>query len=119
MTIQESAKVIYMLHTAYPADRKATAEELADRIDLWAVFFADYTAQEVERATKAWILGSPFMPNPNEIKARCDTWRKTARLLSNAKWITPDGPEPEPSAEDVLLANIWDSVTQTANEADL
>lgn len=119
MTIQEAAKVVYMIHTAYPADRKATAEELADRIDLWGVFFADYSADEVMRATKAWILGSPYMPNPNEIKTACDTWKKTARLLSNANYITPDGPEPENDDTADLLSSIWEGVTQTANEADL
>lgn len=117
MTIQEAAKVIYMIHTAYPADRKATAEELADRMDLWAVFFADYTAQEVERAVKAWILNSSFMPNPNEIKTTCDIQRKLARKLESARVIPGDTPT-DPKTEARLDA-LWASIQDTANEADL
>lgn len=119
MTIQEAAKVVYMIHTAYPADRKATAEELADRIDLWGVFFADYSADEVMKATKAWILGSPYMPNPNEIKTACDTWRKLARHISGAVFITGDDIQETDPETDARLEALWASIQETANEADL
>ena len=118
MTIQEAAKVIYMIHTAYPADRKATAEELADRMDLWAVFFADYTAQEVERAVKAWIRTQSFMPNTNEIKAACDLNRKLSRKLSAAQFIPDDTGPTDPETEARLDA-LWAFIQDTANEADL
>ena len=49
MTMQEAARVVQMIHTAYPADRKTSAEELADRIDMWAVFFADTPAYIVNK----------------------------------------------------------------------
>lgn len=116
MTIQEAAKVIYMIHTAYPADRKATAEELADRMDLWAVFFADYTAQEVEQAVKAWILAQSFMPTPKEIKESCDTCRKLARHLAGACFITGEG---ELTEDDAKILALFESIQDTANEADL
>ena len=117
MTIQEAAKVVYMIHTAYPADRKATAEELADRIDLWGVFFADYTAAEVTRAAKAWIKSRSFMPNPNEIKAACDIQRKLARKLESAR-VIPDDTPTDPKTEAKLDA-LWASIQETANEANL
>lgn len=114
MTIQESAKVIYMIHTAYPADRKTTAEELADRMDLWAVFFADYTAQEVERAVKAWIQTQSFMPNTNEIRAACDLNRKLSRKLSVAHFIPDDSETTDPELEK-RLDDLWQEIAE--NEA--
>lgn len=117
MTIQEAAKVVYMIHTAYPADRKATVEELADRIDLWGVFFADYSADEVMQATKAWILASSYMPTPKEIKEACDTRRKLSKHLANAFYITGDEPI-DPKTEAKLDA-LWASIQDTTNEADI
>lgn len=119
MTIQEAAKVIYMIHTAYPADRKATAEELADRMDLWAVFFADYTLEEVAQAVKDWIGASPYMPTPKEIKDACDTWRKLARHISGAVFITGDDTGPTDPETEARLDALWASIQDTANEADL
>lgn len=116
MTIQETAKIIYMIHTAYPADRKATAEELADRIDLWAVFFRDYTVQEVQEAAQAWIISQTFMPTPKEIKESCDTCRKLARHLAGACLITGEG---ELTEDDAKILALFDSIQETANEADL
>lgn len=120
MTIQESAQVVYMIHTAYPADRKATAEELADRIDLWAVFFADYTAPEFERAVKAWILSQAFMPTPKEIKEACDIFRRLGQKLAGAHFIphaiTDTDKDPE---TEKWLETLWQEIQETANEVDL
>ena len=118
MTIQESAKVIYMIHTAYPTDRKATAQELADRIDLWAVFFSDYTAAEVERAAKAWIRSETFMPTPREIKEACDVFRKLGRKLADAHFIPDEITETDPQTEK-RLKTLWQEIQKTANEVDL
>ena len=118
MTIQETAKIIYMIHTAYPADRKATAQELADRIDLWAVFFADYPAQDVERAVKAWIVSQSFMPTPKEIKEACGTLGKLGHKLAGAHYIPDEITETDPETE-ARLAALWDSIQETAREADL
>ena len=52
MTVQASYQIVYMIHTAYPSDSKATAEELAERINLYAVFFADYPAETVRTAAQ-------------------------------------------------------------------
>ena len=116
MTIQESAKVVYMIHTAYPADRKATAEELADRIDLYAVFFADYSAQEVERVAKAWIRSQNFMPTTKEIKEGCDLFRKLGRKLADAHYIPDAITDPETEKK---LDALWHDIQKTAYEADL
>lgn len=118
MTIQESAKVVYMIHTAYPTDRKATADDLADRIDLWAVFFADYSAQEVERAVKAWIRSQTFMPTTKEIKQACDIFRKLGQKLAGAHYIPEEITANDPQT-DARLAALWQSIQETANEADL
>lgn len=118
MTIQETAKIIYMIHTAYPSDRKATAEELADRIDLWAVFFNDYKARDVERAAKAWILSQNFMPTPKEIKNACDTLSRLGQKLAGAQYIPEEITESDPET-DARLSKLWQSIQETANEADL
>lgn len=118
MTIQEAAKIVYMIHTAYPADRKATAQELADRIDLWAVFFSGYTLQEVERTVKAWIVSENFMPTPKEIKDGCDILRKLGQKITAAHFI-PDDIQDTDAETEARLSRLWDSIQETAREADL
>lgn len=117
MTIQEAAKIVHMIHTAYPVDRKATAEDLADRIDLWAVYFADYDAELVARVAKAWIESHTFMPTIDEIKNACDVRRRIGEKLANAVFI-PDDLKPLPPEEVKRLEGIWRDIVQTEIEIE-
>lgn len=108
MTIQEASRIVYLVHAAYPQDRKATEAELLDRIELWSVFFADYPVQIVDKAVKAWIKSSSFMPNVEEIKKACDVRKKFEELIAGAGYISAmPAPSPELEAKlDALIADI-------------
>lgn len=115
MTIQEATKVIYMIHAVYPQDRKATEEELLDRIDAWAVFFADYPFPIVDAAVKTWIKSASYMPTPEEIKRACDTRVKFEKLISNAGYIN-EAPDISPEMEaklDELVAFLIEGEART------
>lgn len=112
MTIQEAAKVVRMIHTAYTADRKATPEELADRIDLWAVFFADYDAELVTRIVKAWIRTNKYMPQIEEIKNACDVRRRMSQTLKEADFV-PEDLRPIPPEEEKRLESLWREIVTT------
>ena len=101
MTIQEATRVVYLIHAAYPQDRNAKEAELLDRIDLWAVFFADKPAALVDRAVKAWIKSSSFMPTPEEINKACETLAKLERTIKDAGYIHQI-PEPSPEVQEQL-----------------
>lgn len=101
MTIQEATRVVYMIHAVYPQDRRATEAELLDRVDLWAVFFAEYPFPIVDAAVKSWIKSSSYMPTPEEIKRACDTRRRFENLIKDAGYIN-QLPDPSPAVEAML-----------------
>lgn len=90
MTVQESYQIVYMIHTAYPSDSKATAQDLAERVNLFAVFFADYPAETVRTASRGWIANNKWMPTPHDIKDACDMLLKLGKNLADAKEIGKD-----------------------------
>lgn len=114
MTIQEATREVYLIHAAYPQDRNAKEAELLDRIDLWAVFFADYPASIVDKAVKSWIKSSSFMPTPEEIKKACDTRVKFETLIENAGYIS-QLPEPTPEVEQ-MLDDLIKSIIESEEE---
>ena len=101
MTIQEATREVYLIHAAYPQDRNAKEAELLDRIDLWAVFFADKPFSIVDRAVKAWIKSSKFMPTPEEIGKACDTLARFENIIKDAGYIHQI-PEPSPEVQAML-----------------
>ncbi len=107
MTMQETARIVQMIHTAYPVDRKATAEELADRIDLWSVFFADTPAYIVNKVVMAWIKTSNFMPNVEEIGEACKIQKQLDEKLSQAGLVDQIQITPEQEAR---LEALWESL---------
>ena len=117
MTIQEAAKVVNILHTAYPSDRNATPQELADRIDLYAVYFADYPFELVFRVTKAWIGARRFMPVIDEIKNACDVRRRIGQKLEAAVFC-PEDLRPIPPEEERRLEALWQEIIKTEIEAE-
>lgn len=117
MTIQEAARIVQMIHTAYPVDRKATAEELADRIDLWAVYFADYPAELIARVVRAWISSHSFMPLIDEIKNAADVRRRIGQKLADAVFC-PDDLKPLPPEEEKRLDALWRDIVETEKEIE-
>lgn len=109
MTVQEAAKVVRMLHTAVQSDRKATEEDLADRIDFYAVFFAEYPGELVYKVAFAWTKISPYMPAPEEIKRHCDEWIKLSGHLKNAGVISSFS-EPIDQEDEERINALWDSL---------
>lgn len=87
MTIQETAKIINLIHSSYSVDRKATAEDLADRIDTWAVFFVTEPYEVVLRVVKAWIKKSVFMPTIEQIKTAVELQIKIDKQLLSAGYV--------------------------------
>ena len=113
MTIQDATKIVYMLHAAFPQDRKATENDLLDRIDVYAVFFADTDARVVYKVVNAWIKSQPFMPNIEELKKACDIQKQIDRHLADAGIIKPEDLSPELQAR---LDALWDALTEDAED---
>ena len=109
MTVQEATKIVYMLHAAYPQDRKATENDLLDRIDVWAVFFADTEVHIVSKVVNAWIRSQSFMPNIEEIKRACDVQEQLEKHLASAGIIKPENCPPEYAAR---LDALWDALVE-------
>ena len=108
MTIQESARIVHMIHTAYPADRKTSAEELADRIDMWSVAFADTPFYMVSKVVMSWIKTQTFMPNIDEILRACKIQKELAEKISKAGLVDQIQITPE---QDAWLDALWESLT--------
>ena len=113
MTVQEATKLVYMFHAAYPQDRKATEEDLLDRVDLWAVFFADYPGDLVMKIGMAWIRSFSYMPTPEEIKRNCDTHRQTMKLLAQAGTLDDIHLTSE---QDRAMDELWEALTDAEEE---
>ena len=110
MTIQEATKIIYMIHAAYPQDRKATEQDLLDRIDLWSVFFADVEYNTVFKVVKAWIKVKSFLPSIDEIKAAVDIQKQLDKKIAQAGIIKPEQIPPDIEARlDSLISEIIES----------
>lgn len=89
MTIQETAKIVNLLHTAFfHLDKTATVEDLANRIDLWAAEFIEYPYEIVLKVVKAWIKVNKWLPSVNEIIEACDIQLELQKKLEEAGSIT-------------------------------
>lgn len=102
--MQEAARIVQMIHTAYPADRKTSAEELADRIDMWAVFFADTPAYIVKKVVMSWIKTQTFMPTIEEIGRACKIQKELDEKIANAGLINNIHITPE---QEKMLDALW------------
>ena len=109
MNIKETAEIIYTLHSAYPADRKATEQDLAARIDTFSVTFADFDITIVRRSVSMWIMTQKYMPTVQELLQSCCLLSK----IGAANFISDTDPEPllseEESAEiENLIDWVWE-----------
>ena len=67
MTLEEAIKLVNLLHAAYPQDKKATAQDLAQRAQTYHITLADYDAETVTRAAQNCIANSRFYPTTAEL----------------------------------------------------
>lgn len=67
MTLKEAIKLVNLLHSAYPQDKKATAQDLAQRAQTYHITLADYDAETVMRAAQNCIANSRFYPTTAEL----------------------------------------------------
>ena len=67
MNIEESIKIINLLHGAYPQDKKATRAELFQRAETYHIAFIDYDYLTVERAARHCIATRKWMPTTAEL----------------------------------------------------
>ena len=95
MTVQEASQIVHLLHTAYCYDSKATPQELADRINLYAVFFADYPAETVRTAAMAWVKHNKWLPALHDLKEYSDNLLRLGKTLAGARVIGEGEIDPE------------------------
>lgn len=71
MTLQETAGIMTILHTAYPHYyANATDEEKKAALNLWSTMFDDYDYNTVAAAVKAVIATSKFPPTVADINEK-------------------------------------------------
>ena len=100
MNLKESIKIVQMLHTAYPQDRKATAAELSQRAQSYQVAFADYEYSVVERAAQFCIMSNKWYPTTRELLDAA----ARARLTASVTPITTAKPVDDAEMEKYLDA---------------
>lgn len=96
MTIQETAKIMTILHTAYPRYyANTTDEEKKAALNLWSTMFADDDYKIIAAAVKAVISTSKFPPTIADIKEKLrllttpqgmsenEAWSKVRKAISN------------------------------------
>jgi len=90
MNIEESVKIVNLLHSSYPQDKKATRSDLFQRAETYHIAFVDYDYQTVERAARHLIATSKWLPT-------------TAELLQEVKrvYLTPPTVTPITTAKPV------------------
>jgi hypothetical protein len=72
MTREETIKIVMRLHGAYfSQDRVFNSAELDSRIDIWDVYFKDFTYRTVDLAVSEWIANNKTMPQISELLPRC------------------------------------------------
>ena len=78
MNKEETTKIVLRLHGAYfSTDRIFNSSELDHRINIWDVYFKDFTYKTVSQAVDEWISNNKTMPQISELLPRC----KDLRLL--------------------------------------
>ena len=100
MNTKEALKIVNLLHSAYPQDRKATTSELFQRAETYAITMADEEYATVEAAAIHIIKTSNWYPNPNELLEAV----KRVKLDRSTAAVTPITTA-EPVEDEAL--NAW------------
>lgn len=81
MTMEETTKIVLKLHGAYfSKDKIYNSSELESRINLWDMYFKDFTYDVVSQAVSEWIASQSNPPQISELLPRC----KDLRLLKQS-----------------------------------
>lgn len=70
MTIQETAKVVYVIRATYPAHfSKYTTKDYDNMIQAWTAVMEDYTYQQVSSGLKTYLASDTkgFPPSPGQV----------------------------------------------------
>jgi len=86
MNTKEALKIVNLLHSSYPQDKKATPAELFERAQTYAITMADEEYETVEAAAIHIIKTSKWYPNTNEI---LETVKRVKLDQAKAPTITP------------------------------
>ena len=92
MTQEETAKIILKLHGAFfSKDRFMNSQEFEARVNLWDMYFKDFTYDVVSQAVSEWIASNKEMPQISELLPRC----KDLRILK----LSPSSKDMKSTAE--------------------
>ena len=83
MNIEESVKIVNLIHSAYPQDKKATRSDLFQRAETYHIALVDYDYQTVERAARHLIATSKWLPTTAELL------QEVKRAYLTAPAVTP------------------------------
>lgn len=76
MNKEETTKIVLRLHGAYfSTDKIFNSSELDHRINIWDVYFKDFTYKTVSQAVDEWIKANKVMPQISELLPRCKDLR--------------------------------------------
>ena len=76
MTKDETTKIVLKLHGAYfSTDRIFSSMELDQRINIWEIYFKDFSFSTVNQAVDEWISNNKTMPQIAELLPRCKDLR--------------------------------------------
>lgn len=93
MNLREAVTIVQLLHNAYPQDRKATKEELAQRAETYSISMADYDFETVRKAACHLIKTSKWYPTTKEI-------------LDSVSWVRMTDTKPKAEVSPIPKLNI-------------
>ena len=85
MNIEESVKIVNLLHNAYPHDKKATRSDLFQRAETYHIAFCDYSFETVEAAARHIIATKKWHPTAAELLEEV----KRTYLTGSLPTVTP------------------------------
>lgn len=101
MNIKESLRIVSILHSAYPQDKRATADELAQRAESYNIALGDYDFETVKKAAEYCIRSSKWHPTTRELLDAVARAR-----ITDAPTVTPipsKGEAPDPDEVEKYL----------------
>lgn len=76
MTLEETNLICLKIHGAYASqDRLYNSTEFSQRVNIWNIYFKDFTYKTVNKAVEEWISTQKTMPQISELLPRCKDLR--------------------------------------------
>ena len=89
MNKQDASRIVYMIKSAYPsAYAKASAEDMAGVVEIWADAFEDVSFPDVVAALKAYIVSdaSGYAPVPGQLRKHITSFDNDRDLSESEAW---------------------------------